>query len=78
MTPFGTFSDSMNFFNNSLAEIATNMLDEDVEQLYKLHFDYFSKSPRFKTVLKRRSKKNNPFTLTLSCSKARFCFLTSR
>ena len=55
----------MNFFNNSLAEIATNMPDNDVEQLYKLHLDYFSKSPRFKAALKKRSRESNPFTLSL-------------
>ena len=58
MTPFGIFSDSINFFNNSLADMADNMAEEDVKQLYDLHFKYFSTHPRFKTVMKKRENRN--------------------
>ena len=65
ITPFGTFSDSIKFFNNSLADMATNMIDEDINQLYQLHYSYFTTSTRFKSVTKRRQIEKNPFTLKL-------------
>ena len=65
MTPFGTFSDSMKFFTNSLADMVSNMLEEDVKQLYDLHYKYFSTHPRFKPTLRKREKQNNAFTFTL-------------
>ena len=65
MTPFGTFSDSMNFFNNSLADMAKDMIEEDVKQLYMLHLRYFESCPRFKSILKRGDKEGKLFTCEL-------------
>ena len=65
MTPFGTFSDSMNFFINSLADMAKDMIEEDVKQLYMLHLRYFESCPCFKSILKRRDKEGKPFTCEL-------------
>ena len=65
MTPFGTFSDSMNFFNNSLADMASGMSEEDLRELYELHYSYFTKHPRFKATMKKREKEKKPFTYDL-------------
>lgn len=65
MTPFGTFSDSMNFFPSTLAAMAQQMNERDVEQLYQLHVRYFSTSPNFKKVMLQRHREGNPFTYDL-------------
>ena len=63
MTPFGTFSDSMNFFQASLAKMAEEMNSSDIEELYKLHVRYFKTNTQFKVVLKNREREGKPFTL---------------
>ncbi|XP_066931070.1 uncharacterized protein [Clytia hemisphaerica] len=63
MTPFGTFSDSMNFFASSLATMASQMNERDIEQLFELHLSYFQRSKRFKHVLERREREGRPFDL---------------
>ena len=78
MTPFGTFSDSMNFFSSSLAAMAEQMNERDVKQLYQLHMQYFSTSLRFKGVMRRREREGNPFSFDLFKSMFRgkliFCY----
>lgn len=78
MTPFGTFSDSMNFFASSLAAMAEQMSERDINQLYQLHIQYLSTSPNFKNVMKKRRKEGNSFTFDLFKSmfsgKLIFCY----
>ena len=63
MTPFGTFSDYMNFFQASLAKMAKEMNSNDIEELYELHVRYFKTNTQFKVVLKNREREGKPFTL---------------
>ena len=50
-TPFGVFTDSMNFFSTSLAEMAKGLTSEDVDQLYAIQLQYFKTHPRFANVV---------------------------
>ena len=61
ITPFGRFTDSMNFFNNSLENMAKEMTREDLIDLYKLHYTYFERHPTFKAALKRRADEGEEF-----------------
>ena len=54
MTPFGTFTDSMNLFNTSLSEMAKSTTDLDVKELYKLHLSYLKNRKHFKDAFKKR------------------------
>ena len=62
ITPFGIFSDSMNFFASSLSAMADQMNERDIRQLYELHLFYFTNSTNFKQILREREREGNPFT----------------
>ena len=65
ITPFGRFVDSMNFFNSSLENMAKEMTNDDLANLFKLHYSYFASHPKFKGAMQRRAKEdNNEFTFS--------------
>ena len=62
ITPFGIFSDSMNFFASSLSAMADQMNERDIQHLYQLHLNYFQNAPNFKKALKKREEEGHPFS----------------
>lgn len=62
-TPFGTLTDSMNFFNCSLKTLGEGLTEKETKAMYEDHLRYFKTHPRWKSVLKKQSEEGRGFTL---------------
>ena len=62
ITPFGSISDSMNFFAQPMSKLASLLTSEDMKTLYQMHLRYFKTVKTFRQALEKREREGNAFT----------------